>query len=79
MLSRRQLLPALLAAGTAPPLKITKLETVYWKSREDAPFWPHWTWLKIHTDAGVTGIGDAPHANDGNFHRLMAFVHHPHG
>src|SRR3954467_5458963 len=46
------------AAPAAPPLRITGLETVYWKSRDDAPFWPHWTWLKIHTDGGVFGIGE---------------------
>ena len=31
------------AAKTAPPMRIRRIETVYWKSREDAPFWPHWT------------------------------------
>ena len=45
-------------AFALPPMKITRVETVYWKSREDAPFWPHWTWLKIDTDAGVSGIGE---------------------
>jgi L-alanine-DL-glutamate epimerase-like enolase superfamily enzyme len=43
------------AAQAAPPLRITGLETVCWKSRDDAPFWPHWTWLRIHTDGGVFG------------------------
>ena len=46
------------AARTAPPTKITRIETVYWKSREDASFWPHWTWVKIETDTGVFGIGE---------------------
>ncbi len=46
------------AAKSAAPMKITRLETVYWKSRDDAPFWPHWTWVKIDTDAGVSGIGE---------------------
>ncbi len=46
------------AARAAAPLKITRIETVYWKTRDDAPFWPHWTWLKIETDAGVSGIGE---------------------
>jgi galactonate dehydratase len=46
------------AAQSAAPMKITRIETVYWKSREDAPFWPHWTWIKIETDAGVSGIGE---------------------
>ena len=26
------------AAKAAPPLRITALETVYWKSRDEAPF-----------------------------------------
>ena len=39
-------------------MKITGLETVFWKSRDDAPFWPHWTWVKINTDAGLSGIGE---------------------
>jgi L-alanine-DL-glutamate epimerase-like enolase superfamily enzyme len=43
---------------TAAPSKITRIETVYWKSRDDAPFWPHWTWVKIDTDAGISGIGE---------------------
>ena len=46
------------AAQSAPALKITRVETVYWKNRDDAPFWPHWTWLKIDTDGGVSGIGE---------------------
>ncbi len=46
------------AAQAAAPSKITRIETVYWKSRDDAPFWPHWTWVKIDTDAGVSGIGE---------------------
>ena len=66
-LNRRSFLTGLLAppaaaayqkaAQTAAPMRIRRIETVYWKSREDAPFWPHWTWLKIDTD-GVSGIGE---------------------
>jgi galactonate dehydratase len=46
------------AAESAPRMRITGIETVYWKSRDEAPFWPHWTWVKIQTDAGVSGIGE---------------------
>jgi len=46
------------AAETAPAMRIRRIETVYWKSREDAPFWPHWTWVKIETESGVYGIGE---------------------
>src|ERR1700678_4851358 len=45
-------------AATAAQMKITRVETVYWKSPEDAPSRPNWTWLKIDTDAGISGIGD---------------------
>ena len=46
------------AARAAPPSRITRIETVYWKSRDDAPFWPHWTWVKLDADSGVSGIGE---------------------
>lgn len=45
-------------ARALAPMKITGIETVYWNSRDDAPFWPHWTWVKIETDAGISGIGE---------------------
>lgn len=51
--------PALTRAfAQAGPMKIARLETAYWKSRDAAPFWPHWTWLKITTDSGASGIGE---------------------
>ncbi|MBK5291451.1 MAG: mandelate racemase/muconate lactonizing enzyme family protein [Acidobacteriia bacterium] len=46
------------AAAQSAPMRITRLETVYWKARDAAPFWPHWTWLKITTDSGVSGVGE---------------------
>ena len=39
-------------------MKITRIDTVYWKSRNDAPFWPHWTWVRVHTDSGIAGLGE---------------------
>jgi L-alanine-DL-glutamate epimerase-like enolase superfamily enzyme len=61
-LTRRAFLSQMMASAAAfaaaPPMKITRVETAYWKTRDDAPFWPHWTWLKIDTDAGVSGIGE---------------------
>ncbi len=46
------------AAQSAPAVKITKIETYWWQSRDDAPFWPHWTWVRIHTDSGHWGLGE---------------------
>src|SRR5512138_3787711 len=36
--------------GAKEPLKITKLETILVK--------PRWLFLKIHTNAGITGLGE---------------------
>ena len=54
------LLPGLLPriARAAPSTKVTRIETFYWRSRDDAPFWPHWTWVRVHTDSGHVGIGE---------------------
>jgi L-alanine-DL-glutamate epimerase-like enolase superfamily enzyme len=46
------------AAAAAPALKITKVETTYWPDRNTAPWWPHWTWLRLTTDNGLVGIGE---------------------
>jgi hypothetical protein len=46
------------AAAVAPEMRITRIDTVYWESRDDAPFWPHWTWLRLHTDKGLVGLGE---------------------
>jgi galactonate dehydratase len=45
-------------AAALPAMRITRLDTVYWESRDDAPFWPHWTWLRVHTDNGLIGLGE---------------------
>ena len=46
------------AAADAPAMRITRVDTVHWESRDDAPFWPHWTWLRLHTDTGLVGLGE---------------------
>ena len=63
------------AASQAAPLKVTAVETAYWNSRQDAPFWPHWVWVKIMTDAGVFGIGETYPQNSDDaaaIHRIAA-------
>jgi len=52
------------AAAAAPAMKITRIETVYWKSRDAAPFWPHWVWVRIDTDSGHSGIGETYPRNE---------------
>ncbi|MBI4876539.1 MAG: mandelate racemase/muconate lactonizing enzyme family protein, partial [Acidobacteria bacterium] len=54
---RRAFLASILPlAGAARGMKITRIDTIYWKSREAAPFWPHWVWVRVHSDSGHTGV-----------------------
>ncbi|MEK7408739.1 MAG: mandelate racemase/muconate lactonizing enzyme family protein [Acidobacteriota bacterium] len=46
------------AAQDTPAMKITRIDTIYWKSRDEAPFWPHWVWVRLETDSGHFGIGE---------------------
>jgi L-alanine-DL-glutamate epimerase-like enolase superfamily enzyme len=55
---------ALPAFASSPAMKITGIDTVYWKSRDAAPFWPHWTWVRIRTDTGHEGIGETYPRNE---------------
>jgi galactonate dehydratase len=50
--------------AAARPMKITGIDTVWWKTRDEAPFWPHWTWVRIRTDAGVEAIGETYPRNE---------------
>ncbi len=55
--------PFLLAAQSAPAMKVTRVETVYWKDR-NLPWWPHWVWVRVVTDTGQEGIGETYPRND---------------
>jgi L-alanine-DL-glutamate epimerase-like enolase superfamily enzyme len=39
-------------------MRITRIDTLYWKNRDQAPWWPHWTWVRLHTDTGLTALGE---------------------
>ena len=48
------------AAEAAGPMKITKLEAV--RFRPDLLIQgiaPNWTWVRVHTDKGLVGIGES--------------------
>jgi L-alanine-DL-glutamate epimerase-like enolase superfamily enzyme len=51
-------------ADAASKAVITKIETTWWPDRNKAPFWPHWTWVRLHTDAGVFGLGETYPRNE---------------
>ncbi|MBI3695797.1 MAG: mandelate racemase/muconate lactonizing enzyme family protein, partial [Acidobacteria bacterium] len=66
-MNRRVFCSSLLAAplwAAAPAMKVTRVDTIYWKTREAAPWWPHWIWVRVHTDSGLTGIGETYPRNE---------------
>ena len=65
MLDRRTLLLSplalamrLRASQAAPAMKITRIDTTYWKSQDAAPWRPRWTWVRVYSDSGHVGIGE---------------------
>lgn len=47
------------AMSAAPDLSITKVETVRFKNA-------HWTWVRLHTNAGIIGTGETYPFNEAN-------------
>lgn len=60
-MTRRHLLASLLPAALAasPPLRLARIETLHFpKGRDSAPFWPHWTWIRLTTTSGLQAVGE---------------------
>ncbi|HZP01581.1 MAG TPA: mandelate racemase/muconate lactonizing enzyme family protein [Terriglobia bacterium] len=51
-------------AGVAPAMKITRLETTYWRPGARVPWNPNWVWLRVHTDSGLVGLGETYPRNE---------------
>ena len=40
-------------------MRVTKVETIHWpRGNNSAPFWPHWTWVRLTTDNGIEAVGE---------------------
>ena len=76
-MNRRRFLPLLLSpalakarpqalaqAKSAPPSKITRIDTTYWRSGADLPWKPNWIWVRLHTDSGLVGLGETYPRNE---------------
>lgn len=63
-MNRRQFVASMLTTPMARlwaqggPAKIVKVETIYWPSRDAATFWPHWVWVRLTTESGLTAVGE---------------------
>lgn len=55
--------PALLEASkglaAAPPFaRITRVDTICWKTPQAASWRSRWTWIRVHTDSGHIGLDE---------------------
>jgi L-alanine-DL-glutamate epimerase-like enolase superfamily enzyme len=51
---------ALAAAQSTGPLKITKVEALRFnRNYQVQGVSPNWTWVRLHTDQGITGVGES--------------------
>jgi L-alanine-DL-glutamate epimerase-like enolase superfamily enzyme len=41
-----------------PAMKITRIDTTYWRSGSDLPWKPNWVWVRVYTDSGLEGLGE---------------------
>ncbi|MGD0696579.1 MAG: mandelate racemase/muconate lactonizing enzyme family protein [Terriglobia bacterium] len=70
-MKRRAFLPLLLSptvaglrgqaaapTSSAPPMKIVRIDTTYWRSGNDLPWKPNWMWLRVYSDSGLVGLGE---------------------
>ena len=55
------------AAQAAGPMKITKVEAMRFRRdlRIEGIF-PNWTWVRLHTDQGITGVGESYPTQEAN-------------
>src|SRR5208337_1863170 len=76
-MNRRAFLPYLLApalatpqeraaaqASSAPAMKITRIDTTYWRSDAEPPWKPNWIWVRVHADSGLIGVGETYPRNE---------------
>jgi hypothetical protein len=51
-------------AGSAPAMKITRIDTTYWRSGVELPWKPNWVWVRVYTDSGLVGLGETYPRNE---------------
>jgi L-alanine-DL-glutamate epimerase-like enolase superfamily enzyme len=51
-------------SSPAPAMKITRIDSTYWRSEGDLPWKPNWVWVRVHTDSGLVGLGETYPRNE---------------
>jgi len=39
-------------------MKITRIDTTYWRSGGELPWKPNWVWVRVYADSGLVGLGE---------------------
>ena len=39
-------------------MKITRIDTTYWRSGGEMPWKPNWVWVRVYADSGLVGLGE---------------------
>ena len=50
--------PAVAQTTSAPAMKITRIDTTYWRSGGEMPWKPNWVWVRVYADSGLVGLGE---------------------
>src|ERR1039457_1550108 len=50
--------------SAAPEMKITRIDTTYFRPDSNLPWEPNWVWVRVHTDTGLVGIGETYPRNE---------------
>ena len=45
-------------------MKITRIDTTYWRSGIELPWKPNWVWVRVHADSGLVGLGETYPRNE---------------
>jgi galactonate dehydratase len=56
--------PAAEQAGSGAPMKVTRIDTTYWRAGEELPWKPNWVWVRVYTDSGLVGLGETYPRNE---------------
>ncbi len=51
-------LPAAPSLPETPAMKITRIDTTWWRDGASLPWKPNWVWVRLHTDSGPVGVGE---------------------
>ena len=45
-------------------MKITRIDTTYWRSGAQLPWKPNWVWVRVYADSGLVGLGETYPRNE---------------